>query len=312
MTKVAVLIKEVVTESMEDKTGILAAALAFYTVLSLAPALLVVVAIAGAWFGRVEVQAEIVNTAHEMLGLTAAETIEGVLRQLESHSSAATIAGVVSMFFGATVVFAALQDGLNQIWKVTPVARGYVRGFLIKRLISFSMVLLMGGVLSVSLILATVVAGLSQWVPQSLPASAFLLQAVNFVVSFALMTVMFAVVYKVLPDAYVRWRDVWVGAAVTALLFTVGKTLIALYLGKTTTASAYGAAGSLVVFLLWVYYSAQIFLFGSVFTETYARLHGAPITSRAARRAARLAAIQEARERRVAAQQDESSPQPAN
>jgi membrane protein len=303
MKKAFEVLKLTFKDSMEDNTSMLAAALAFYTLLSLAPALLVIVAIAGAWFGRAEVQAEIVSTAGEMLGATVAEVVRNVLQQLESHSSAATIAGVASMFFGATVVFGALQDSLNRIWQVEASARGFIRDFFTKRLVSFAVVLLMGVILFASLVLAAVIAGLSAWVPESLPMPGFVLQAVNFAVSFGLMTVMFAAVYKILPDAWIRWRDVWMGAVVTSLLFTVGKTLIALYLGQTTTGSAYGAAGSLVVFLLWIYYSAQIFLLGAEFTEAWALVHGAPIISRAKRREA-------ARKAREAAFGD-GSPQPA-
>jgi membrane protein len=153
-------------------------------------------------------------------------------------------------------------------------------GFLLRRLISFGVVLLLGVVLLASLVLSALIAAAGAWVPQSLPASESVLQAANFAVTFAAMTVMFALIFKLLPDAAIKWRDLWVGAAVTALLFTIGKTLIGLYLGRTTAASAYGAAGSLVVFLLWVYYSAQIFLFGAEFTETYANAHGGGIYSR--------------------------------
>jgi membrane protein len=288
--QVVELVKLTIKDSMEDNTSLLAAAIAFYTLLSLAPALLVIVAVAGAWFGRAEVQAEIVSTTGDTLGPAAAEVIRNVLQQLESHSSAATIAGVISMFFGATVVFGALQDSLNRIWQVEASARGYIKDFFMKRLVSFLIVLVMGAVLFASLVLAAVIAGLSAWVPQSLPVPGFVLQAANFAISFALMTLMFAAVYKILPDAWIRWRDVWVGATVTSLLFTAGKTLIALYLGQTTTGSPYGAAGSLVVFLLWIYYSAQIFLLGAEFTEAWALAHGSPIVSRAKRRAAARAA----------------------
>src|SRR5687767_13132896 len=259
---------------MRENTPMLAAALAFYALLSLAPALVVVVAVAGMWFGRASAEAELIAKVHEMFGAIAADVVGDVLGQARSHTSAATAAGLVSMFFGATVAFSALQDSLNLVWGVRAAPRGIISSFFLSRLLSFAVVLVMGVVLLASLVLAAALAAVAHLVPASLPASPFLLQAAEFVGSFALMTVMFAGLYRILPDAPLegrpRWRDIWVGAAVTALLFTGGKTLIALYLGHTTTGSAYGAAGSLVIFLLWIYYSAQILLFGAVFTQQYA------------------------------------------
>jgi membrane protein len=279
---VAVLLRNTIEECLRDNTPMLAAALAFYGLLSLAPLSIVIVAVTGMWFGRASAEAEIAAKTQEVLGPVVAEVVSGVLRQAREHSSVATIAGVVSLLFGATVVFSALTDSLNTVWHVPARGRNYVVGFLTRRLVSFGVVLLLGVVLVASLVLSAIIAAAGAWVPQSLPASESVLQWANFAVTFAAMTVMFALIFKLLPDAEIKWRDLWVGAAVTALLFTVGKTLIGLYLGHTTAASAYGAAGSLVVFLLWVYYSAQIFLFGAEFTQTYANAHGAGVNSEAA------------------------------
>jgi len=242
--------------------------------LSLAPGLWVVVAFAGMIFGRESARARLDSFVLDMVGPTGAMVVSGVLDQIDKSSSTATVAGLLSMFFGATVLFGALQYSLNTIWEQRRIAsgfwRGVVQGYVRGRLLSFVVVLAAGMTLLLSLALGTLISGAARFTPSFLPAPEFVLQAVNFLVSLGLMTALFATVYKVLPDARFEWRDVWIGAAFTALLFTIGKTLIALYLGRAGLSSAYGAAGSLVVFLLWVYYSAQIFLFGAEFTEIYA------------------------------------------
>jgi membrane protein len=193
-------------------------------------------------------------------------------RELDSDgsSSFATIAGVASLFFGATGAFSALQDALNLIWEVPASARGYIRQFFFKRLLSFMAVMMAGLLLLISLLIGAGISAAGRFIPQALPATEFLLQAVSFLVTLVLVTVLFAMLYRILPDSWVAWRDVWTGAAVTALLFSIGKTLIGLYLGHSSSSSPFGAAGSVVVFLLWMYYSAQIFLFGAEFTEVYA------------------------------------------
>jgi membrane protein len=272
------LLKRTIQASSRDRTPLLAAAIAFYTVLSLAPSLLVVVAVAGTWFGREMARAEVIAAIEGAMGPAGAQMISDVLQRVEARSSMATVAGVVSMFFGATVMFAALQDSLNSIWKVPPRQGGFVRDFLAKRLVSFAVVLLLGLLLFASLMTGAVIAAAARMAPASLPASSLLLQLANLVLSVLLMTVMFGVIYKILPDAHIHWSDVWVGAAFTSVLFTLGKTLIGLYLGYSSLGSAYGAAGSLVVFLIWVYYSAQIFLVGGEFTHVYAETHGKSIT----------------------------------
>jgi membrane protein len=276
------LLKRTIQASSRDRTPLLAAAIAFYTVLSLAPSLLVVVAVAGTWFGREMARAEVIAAIEGAMGPAGAQMISDVLQRVEERSSMATVAGVVSMFFGATVMFAALQDSLNSIWKVPPRQGGFVRDFLAKRLVSFAVVLLLGLLLFASLMTGAVIAAAARMAPASLPASSLLLQLANLVLSVLLMTVMFGVIYKILPDAHIHWSDVWVGAAFTSVLFTLGKTLIGLYLGYSSLGSAYGAAGSLVVFLIWVYYSAQIFLVGGEFTHVYAETHGKSITPKTA------------------------------
>jgi membrane protein len=244
----------------------LSGALAFFTLLSLAPALSFVVSAISLFIGRRAARYEVIDWATRTVGPGAARFIGGVVDSGTNGSSFATVAGVVSLFFGATIAFGALQDALNLVWEVPAHERGYVKQFFFKRLVSFLAVTIAGVLLLVSLLIDAVISSAAKFMPQALPATELLLQAANFAVSFALVTALFAMLYHILPDARVAWQDVWIGAGVTALLFSIGKLLIALYLGHTSPSSAFGAAGSVVVFLLWVYYSAQIFLFGAEFT----------------------------------------------
>ena len=248
----------------------LSAALAFYGLLSLAPALYFVVAATGMVIGRGAAREEVIAWATQTIGPGVAGFIGGVVDSGSNGSSFATIAGVVTLLYGATIAFGALQDALNLVWEVPPSARGYIKDFFFKRLVSFVLVMIVGGLILVSLLTGAAISAAGKFVPQALPATEFLLQAANFVVTLALVMVLFALLYRILPDSLVAWQDVWTGAAITALLFSIGKLLIGLYLGHSSTSSPFGAAGSVVVFLLWVYYSAQIFLFGAEFTEVYA------------------------------------------
>jgi membrane protein len=263
------LFREAFERCFKHNTSLLSAALAFYALLSLAPAIYFVVAAAGVVIGRRAARGEVIAWAIQMLGSNGASLIGEVLDRGRGGSFA-TIAGIVSLAYGATVVFGALQDALNLVWEVPPPDRGYIKQFFFKRLVSFVAVMIVGVLLLISLLTDAVISAAGKFMPQALPATEFLLQATNFTVSFALVTVLFALLYRVLPDSWVAWQDVWTGAAITALLFSIGKALIGLYLGHTTTGSPFGAAGSVVIFLLWVYYSAQIFLFGAEFTEVYA------------------------------------------
>ena len=257
----------------------LSGALAFYALLSLAPVLSFVVEAVGIFVGQRQARGDVIEWATRALTPAAARIVSGMVDS-GSSSSFATIAGVVSLFFGATVAFGALQDALNLVWEVPPHGRGYIRQFFFKRLVSFVAVMVAGVLLVVALLIDALISAAVKFVPQQLPATEFLLQAANFAVSMVLVTVLFAMLYRILPDTWVAWEDVWTGAAVTALMFAIGKLLIGLYLAHTTTSSAFGTAGSVVLFLLWVYYSAQIFLFGAEFTEVYAvSRRAAPLAS---------------------------------
>ena len=264
------LLRDTFERCFRHNTALLSAALAFYALLSLTPALYFVVAAAGTIIGRGEARGEVMAWATQTIGPGVAGFIGGVVDQGSTSSSFATIAGVVSLVYGATVAFGALQDALNLVWEIRLPERGYIRQFFFKRLVSFVAVVIVGVLLLVSLLTGALISAAGKFVPQALPATEFLLQVANFVITTALVMVLFALLYRILPDTRVAWRDVWRGATITALLFSTGKTLIGLYLGRASTSSPFGAAGSVVLFLLWVYYSAQIFLFGAEFTEVYA------------------------------------------
>ena len=275
----ATLFYQTFERCQKHNTSMLSGALAFYALLSLAPVLSFVVEAVGIFVGQRQARGDVIEWATRALTPGAARIVRGMVDSGNS-SSFATIAGVVSLFFGATVAFGALQDALNLVWEVPPHGRGYVRQFFFKRLVSFVAVMVAGTLLVVSLLIDTLISAAVKFVPQVLPATEFLLQAANFAISLVLVTVLFAMLYRILPDTWVAWQDVWTGAGVTALLFSIGKLLIGLYLAHTTTSSAFGTAGSVVLFLLWVYYSAQIFLFGAEFTEVYAvSRRAAPLAS---------------------------------
>jgi membrane protein len=267
---IAGLFRDAFERSVKHNVSLLSAALAFYALLSLAPALYFVVAGAGVFIGRGAAREEVIAWATQTIGPGVAGFIRGIVDSGSNGSSFATIAGVVSLLYGATVAFGALQDALNLIWEVPPSARSYIRQFFFKRLISFVAVTIGGVLLLVSLLTGAIISAAGKFVPQALPATEFLLQVANFGITVVLVMVLFALLYRILPDSLVAWQDVWTGSAITALLFSAGKTLIGLYLGHSGSSSAFGAAGSVMLFLLWVYYSAHIFLFGAEFTEVYA------------------------------------------
>lgn len=273
------LLKETFNEWNEDKASRLAAALAYYTIFSLAPLLVIVIAIAGAVFGEEAARNQIVGQIQGLVGQQGAEAVQAMILNASKPGSGliASIVGVVALLFGASGLFGQLQDALNTIWEVTPKPDRGLKGIIQDRFFSFTMVLGTGFLLLVSLVLSAALAAFGNYFGHLMPGMAELWQFVNFAVSFGVITLLFALIYRVLPDAKVAWGDVWIGAAVTALLFTIGRLLIGLYLGSSAIGSAYGAAGSLVVVLVWVYYSAQILLFGAEFTQVYATRYGSHI-----------------------------------
>jgi len=271
------LLKETLKEWQEDKASRLAAALAYYTAFSIAPLLIIVIAIAAVVFGEQAAQGQIVGQIQSLVGREGAEAIQTMIQNSRKPTTGtiATIISIGILLFGATNVFAQLQDALNTIWEVAP--KPGVKGLVKARFISFTMILGVGFLLLVSLVLSTVLAILGNYLGGLFPNLQLLWSVINFAVSFGIITLLFALIYKFLPDVKITWSDVGIGAAITALLFTIGKSVLGLYLANSSVGSTYGAAGSFVVLLLWVNYSAQILLFGAEFTQVYANKYGSQI-----------------------------------
>lgn len=272
-------IKQSFSEWREDKAPRLAAAIAFYTIFSLAPLLIIAIAIAGLVFGEEAARGQIMGQISGLVGSAGGRAIEDMVAGAGRRGAGilGAIIGVIILLFGAGGLFDQLQDALNTIWEVKPKPERGIWGVLKDRFLSFGMVLVIGFLLLVSLVLTTALSALSGFIGGPLGEDSFLFHIVNFVISFGVITLLFALMFKVLPDAKIAWSDVWLGAAITALLFEVGKYLLGFYLGRATVASAYGAAGSLVVLLLWVYYASQILLFGAEFTQVYANKYGSGV-----------------------------------
>ncbi len=277
------LIRETVTEWNRHNGSRLAAALAYYTVFSLAPLVVISIAIAGVVFGENAARGEVVRQVEGLIGRAGAETVQTIIQNTHEGSSNlfATLVGLITLIIGATAVFGQLQDALNLIWGVPQQPAGHQRSrwsgvlnIIRRRFISFLMMLGTGFLLLVSLIASAGLALLGNFVENLVPGFGFLTQSLTFIISLGVVTLLLAVMYKVVPDAPVAWGDVSLGAALTALLFTFGKLVIGLYLGNSGVASPYGAAGSIIVILIWVYYSAQIIFLGAEFTQVYARRYG--------------------------------------
>lgn len=276
MKSVWILIKAAASSWSDDYAPSMGAALAYYTLFSIAPLLLIVISVAGLVFGVEAARGEIVGQLQDLMGRQGAEAVQGLLESVNQPAQGvtATIVGAVLLLIGATTVFGELQDALDRIWRAPKRDTGGLWSLLRARLLSFGMIMGIGFLLMVSLVVSAALAALGKlWGPLFAGWEA-LAQALNFAVSFAFTTTVFAMIYKIMPRVKVAWADVWIGAAVTALLFTIGKFLIGLYIGKSGVTSAFGAAGSLVVVLVWVYYSAQIFLMGAEFTWAYAQTYG--------------------------------------
>jgi membrane protein len=270
------LVKQAGAAWIDDYAPSMGAALAYYTVFSLAPLLLIVISIAGLIFGAEAARGEIFGQLNDLMGAQAAGAIQGLLAGLSKPAQglAGAAIGVVVLGIGATTVFGELQDALDRIWRAPARARGGLWTLLRARLLSFGMILGIAFLLMVSLVVGAGVAALGRWWGGFFGGWEALLQVINALVGFALSTLVFAMIYKLMPRVKVRWHDVWIGAAVTSALFTLGKFLIGLYIGKSGIASGFGAAGSIAIVFVWVYYSAQIFLMGAEFTWVYARTFG--------------------------------------
>jgi len=267
------LLRQTFNDWMAHSSQTMGASLAYFTVLSLSPLLVIAVAIAGLVFGKAAVQGLIVSEMRDLVGTAGAQTIQNILIHAKSLSSGllASLLGLITLFFGAAGVFNELRNALNKIWNVNPQSSGLM-GIVKDELRSFGLVVGIGFLLLVSLLVSTVLTAISRFAADFLPLQ--LLWSFNVTVSLVVITILFAVMYRVVPATNIPWSDVWIGALATAILFTLGKLLIGLYLGNASIGSAYGAAGSLVVLLVWVYYSAQIFLFGAEFTHVYSMRKG--------------------------------------
>lgn len=279
MGKVMKLLKQTFKEYNEDKVPRLAAALAYYTVFSIPPLLVIVIAIVGFFFGRSNAQDAILQQVSNLIGAQGADAIGTILMSTDDPEGGliATIIGVVLLLLGASGVFGQLQDSLNTIWEVRPKPGQGIGAMIRKRFFTFSMVLGVGFLLLVSMVITTFLVSLGTIIRGVLPGSTLVLQIVNFLVAFLLITLLFGLIYRYVPDAKIAWKDVWLGAAVTTLLFTIGKQVIGLYLGNSDIGSTFGIFASLIVLLVWVYYFAQIMLFGAEFTQVYANMYGAHI-----------------------------------
>lgn len=271
------LINKSIGSWLDDYAPSMGAAIAFYTLFSIAPLLIIAIAVAGLFFGEEAARGEIVEQIRDLIGEEGAAAVQALLKSAKEPAQdiVATLISLATLAIGATTVFAELQSALDRIWRVSaPVRENGLWALLRARLLSFGLVLGLGFLLLVSLVLSAVIAAFGRWSSGFFEDREMLLHVINFSVSFTITTALFSMIYKYMPRARIAWRDVLVGAAVTGLLFELGKILIGLYLGKTSVASGFGAAGSLVVLLMWVYFSAQIFLLGAEFTWVYSHEYG--------------------------------------
>ena len=274
------LLKATFDEWWGDNVFRLASSLAFYTMFSMAPVLLIAVGVASFFLARADAVDQIVAEVQKMVGDQGAQAIRQVLEASSGFGKGiwAVATGVVTFLLGASLVFAELQSALNAIWDVeAKPKRGVILTYLFDRLRSFSIALGVGFLLLVSLVVSAAISAFQNYMDNWMPGMPWVWQAMNIVTSFIVVAILFAMIYKYLPDVKITWKDVAIGAAVTSALFTAGKYVISLYLGRTATASAFGAAGSFAVLLIWIYYSALISFFGAEFTQVYARRYGSQI-----------------------------------
>ncbi len=280
MRKIWALLKKTGIRWLDHNTPRLGAALAYYTVLSMAPLLVVAIGMAGLIFGEKAARGEIVNQVSDLVGSEIGKIVQDLLKSAhqQDHGVAASIFGALTLLIGASAVFGELRDSMNLIWNHKDESSGW-KGFLRYRLFTFAVVMAVGFLLLVSLVVNTMLAFLGKYVGSRFPIPPSLALAVEPLISILVTALLFALIYKYIPDVPVKWGDVRIGALFTAILFSAGKSLIGLYLGKASVGSAYGAAGSLVVLLVWVYYSSQVFFFGAEFTKVYAERYDPPPAS---------------------------------
>jgi membrane protein len=277
------LFRQTFREWRDDGAPRLAAALAYYTTFSLAPLLVLIIAIAGLVGGREAAQNQTMAQIQDLLGVQGRQFVQGMIETASRPATGLTASaiGALTLLFGALGVFGELQNSLNTIWEVKPKpAKNFLDGvkrFVVKRLMSFTMVLGIGFLLLASLVISAAISALGEYIGTRWPLADFWLQLINLTISFAVITLLFAMIFKFLPEIKIAWKDVWLGAAVTSALFSLGKFLIGLYLGRSQVGNIFGAAGSLAILLIWIYYSAQIVFLGAEFTQVYASTYGSKI-----------------------------------
>jgi membrane protein len=265
------LLRAAIASWRADRAPSMGAAIAYYTVFSLAPVLILVIAIAGLVFGKAAAEGALFDQIAALVGKESAGAVQALLRSASGTASGivATLVGLVALVLAATGVFGEVQAALNVIWKAKPSREGGLWQLVKLRRRSLALIVAIGLLLMMSLILSAALEAFSTHLAGILPALPSVLETLNFLLSLAMATVLFAMIFKILPDADVEWPDVWIGAATTALLFTIGRHLISLYIGTSGVSSVYHAAGTLVLLLVWIYYSAQILLFGAEFAKAY-------------------------------------------
>jgi len=271
------LLRSTVSESLQDNIQRMSAALAYYTIFSLAPLLVIAISIAGLVFGREAARGQILGELRQLIGADSAQAVQGMIASAHKpvHSVLASIIGGLTLLIGATGAFSEVYDALNNIWGDRETTGGGGAWTLVRaRFLSFELILVVGFLLTVSLVVSAALSGIAKYANEFLPIPAAVLQTVDIVFSVVVITVLFALIFKVLPELYIAWGDVWVGAVLTAILFTLGKFLIGFIIGKSIAASSYGAAGSLIIVVAWIYYSALILYFGAEFTQVYACTYG--------------------------------------
>ena len=283
LSKLPTILKLTYQGWQADNASRLSAALAYYTIFSLAPMLVIVIAITGLIWEAEAVRMEILNQVRDLIGPEGADFIASLITNTGSPAEdiVALVIGILTLLFGALGVFNELHNSLNIIWGIRlEKPKGFlqsIKKLVVDRFLSFTMLLAIGFLLLVSLVVTAGLSAAQETIGDVFPLSEFLLQILNLVISIGVITILFALIFKYLPDAEIAWRDVWIGAFVTSLLFSLGKTAIGIYLGNSAVASAFGAAGSLILLLLWIYYSAQILFFGAEFTQVYANKYGSNI-----------------------------------
>ena len=276
MKEIWVLIKTAFTSWRDDYAQSMGAALAYYTMFSIAPLLLIVISITGLIFGQEAARGEIIGQLNQLMGEQGVLAIQTLLKSINqpNEGMTATTIGIILLLVGATTVFGELQDSLDRIWKAPARAGSGIWNLVRARLLSFGMILGIGFLLMVSLIFSAGLSAMNKWWSPVFSGWLMIAGIFNILFSFILTTLMFAMIYKIMPRANIRWSEVWIGATLTAALFTVGKWLIGIYIGQSAITSGYGPAGALLALLIWIYYSAQIFLMGAEFTWAYSHLFG--------------------------------------